>query len=100
MFCDSIIRLSFESNPKAASAANLVLVGHKQKRYGVYPYEKVGTSTYVCTDGNANHVLKSITALSKVLDRHAKDVDFVSITFAKRAKVEYKGTGLFSTPSS
>jgi hypothetical protein len=88
MFCDSIIRLSFESNLKAASAANLVLVGHKQKRYGVYPYEKVGTSTYVCTEGDVMQVLKSITALGKVLERYAKDVDFVSITFAKRAKTE------------
>ena len=85
---DSIVRVSFQTNTKANQRANFVLVGHAQNSSGVWPYERVGTALYTCHDAGTREVAEALGRLSTVLKHYSKDLDFVSISVAKKVALE------------
>ena len=84
MATDSIVRVSFESEPKANRAANTALVGHPQEATGSGPFVRVSTAVYSCTNADDKAVGKSIAQLGQALDEWAEVLDFVSVSLARR----------------
>jgi hypothetical protein len=81
---DSIVRVSFQSSVLANQAANNALVGHPQNPTGPGPFTKIGTAVYSCTDAGELLVATALAQLGQALATHAADIDFVSITMARR----------------
>lgn len=82
MAVDSIVRVSFQTNPSANQAVNQALVGHAQDPTGSGPFTRVGTAAYTCRGGAEVAVMSALDQLGRALSKFAVDVDFVSITVA------------------
>lgn len=81
---DSIVRVSFESEPRANQAANNALVGHAQNATGSGPFERVATAVYTCSNAADASVGASIAQLGQALQQWAHVLDFVSISMVRR----------------
>jgi hypothetical protein len=81
---DSIIRVSFQTNPQANQAANTALVGHTQNASGPGPFARVGTAAYSCSNAPELAVGSAIAQLGNALKDFASDLDFVSISLVRR----------------
>lgn len=81
---DAIVRVSFQSNVQALQAANSALVGHPQNTTGTGPFKKIGTAVFSCSDADELPVAKALATLGAALQTYAGDIDFVSITMARK----------------
>ena len=81
---DSIVRVSFQTVPEANQASNYALVGHNANPTGPRPYTRVGTACYSCSNAEDHAVAECLADLAATISDHAGQVDFVSITIARR----------------
>lgn len=84
MAIDSIIRVSFQTSPKANQAANKALVGHPQDAKASGPFERINTAVYSASAKDDAEVLGALAELAKVMSEHSTAVDFLSVSLTKR----------------
>ncbi len=80
---DAIVRVSFESSPKANLAVDKALAGDPATRG---PFEKIATAAYSCHSGDDAAVGRALGDFGAVLSDYAAVIDSVSISLVRRAE--------------
>lgn len=82
---DAIVRFSFQTNSGANQAANRALTGDPAPAPGTgAPFQKAGTAAYTCHNGIEAHIGKALADFGQALQQYAGEIDFVSVTVARR----------------
>jgi len=81
---DAIVRVSFQSEPRANQAANLALVGDRQESVGPGPFRRVNTAVYSCSGAPDIAVGRALADFGSALNEFSAEVDFASVTLIRR----------------